>query len=121
MIKDQLPFGHDNYCEVNHNFYLLGGWNTAASIHVIGLLPILIYYTNVFNELVITTSEPDPVNFTVSSLDETLYTGTVTGGIPTNTVMKKLKKCKKVGIEKKVKKQDGMSMIIVNYSDNIIR
>ena len=31
--------------------------------------------------------------------------------------MKKFKKCKKVGIEKKVKKQDGMSTIIVNYSD----
>ena len=36
-------------------------------------------------------------------------------------VMKKFKKCKKVGIEKKVKKQDGMSTIIVNYSDKIIR
>ena len=35
--------------------------------------------------------------------------------------MKKLKKCKKVGIEKKGKKQDGMSTIIVNYSDKIIR
>ena len=37
------------------------------------------------------------------------------------TVMKKFLKCKKVGIEKKVKKQDGMSTIIVNYSDKIIR
>ena len=36
-------------------------------------------------------------------------------------VIKKFKKCKKVGIEKKVKKQDGMSTIIVNYSDKIIR
>ena len=36
-------------------------------------------------------------------------------------IMKKFKKCKKVGIEKKVKKQDGMSTIIVNYSDKIIR
>ena len=36
-------------------------------------------------------------------------------------VMKKFKKCKKVGIEKKVKKQDGMSTIIVNYSAKIIR
>ena len=36
-------------------------------------------------------------------------------------VMKKFFKCKKVGIEKKVKKQDGMSTIIVNYSDKIIR
>ena len=35
--------------------------------------------------------------------------------------MKKIFKCKKVGIEKKVKKQDGMSTIIVNYSDKIIR
>ena len=83
MNKDQLPFD-DNYYEVNHNIYLLCGWNTAASTHVIGLLPILICYNNVFIELVITTSEPDPVNFTVSSLDETLYTGTVTAGIPTD-------------------------------------
>ena len=36
-------------------------------------------------------------------------------------VMKKFKKCKKVGIRKKVKKQDGMSTIILNYSDKIIR
>ena len=86
MIKDQLPFGHDNYYEVNHNFNILGGWNTAASTHVIGLLPILMYYNNVFIELVITTSEPDPVNFTVSSLDETLYTGTVSTGAPTNII-----------------------------------
>ena len=85
MNKDQLPFD-DNYYEVNHNIYLLCGWNTAASTHVIGLLPILICYNNVFIELVITTSEPDPVNFTVSSLDETLYTGTVTTGTPTNII-----------------------------------
>ena len=37
------------------------------------------------------------------------------------TSNEKFKKCKKVGIEKKVKKQDGMSTIIVNYSDKIIR
>ena len=36
-------------------------------------------------------------------------------------VMKKFFKCKKVEIEKKVKKQDGMNTIIVNYSDKIIR
>ena len=51
---------------------------------MIGLLPM--FYYNPFIELVITTSEPDPVNFTVSSLDETLYTGTVTAGIPTNII-----------------------------------
>ena len=84
MIKDQLPFDHDNYYEVNHNFNILGGWNTAASTHVIGLLPM--FYYNPFIELVITTSEPNPVNFTVSSLDETLYTGTVTAGTPTNII-----------------------------------
>ena len=37
------------------------------------------------------------------------------------TSNEKILKCKKVGIEKKVKKQDGMSTIIVNYSDKIIR
>ena len=38
--------------------------------------------------------------------------------ISTCTVMKK---CKKAGTEKKVKKQDGMSTIIVNNSDKINR
>ena len=37
------------------------------------------------------------------------------------TSNEKFKKCKKVGIEKKVNKQDGMSTIIVTYSDKIIR
>ena len=35
--------------------------------------------------------------------------------------MAALKKCKKGRDEKKVKKQDGMNMIILNYSDKIIR
>ena len=35
--------------------------------------------------------------------------------------MKKIFKCKKSTNGEKVKKQDGMSMIIVNYSDKIIR
>ena len=35
--------------------------------------------------------------------------------------MKKFLKCKKVGTEEKVKKQDGMSTKIENYSDKIIR
>ena len=50
---------------------------------MIGLLPIYRYNQSII-KLVITTSEPDPVKFTVSSLDETLYTGTVTAGTPTN-------------------------------------
>ena len=50
---------------------------------MIGLLPIYRYNQSII-KLVITTSEPDPVEFTVSSLDETLYTGTVTAGTPTN-------------------------------------
>ena len=64
--------------------HFVGGWNAAASTHVIGLLPI--FYYNLFIELVITTSELDPVNFTVSSLNETLYIGTVTAGTPTNII-----------------------------------
>ena len=35
--------------------------------------------------------------------------------------MKHFRKIKKVEMVKKVKEQDGMSMIIVNYSDKIIR
>ena len=64
------------------SIFYTGGWSTAASTHVIGLLPVS--YTHPYVEIVITTSELDPVNFTVSSLNEILYTGNVTAGTPTN-------------------------------------
>ena len=61
-------------------FYTDTDWSTAASTHIVGILPIL---NTEYLSLVITTTETDPVNFTVSSLSQTIATGSVTAGTPT--------------------------------------
>uniref|UniRef100_A0A1X7SK47 EGF-like domain-containing protein n=2 Tax=Amphimedon queenslandica TaxID=400682 RepID=A0A1X7SK47_AMPQE len=54
-------------------------WSTAASKHVIGILPVRFGFVS----LVITTPETETVNFTVSNLTQTIANGSVTAGIPT--------------------------------------
>ena len=59
---------------------LIDDWSTAANTHVVGILPML---TTQFISLVITTPETETVNFTVSSLNQTIANGSVTAGTPT--------------------------------------
>ena len=59
-----------------------GDYSTAASVHIVGILPIL---NTEYLSFVITTTETDPVNFTVSSLSQTIATGSVTADTPTTT------------------------------------
>lgn len=58
--------------------HFTGGWSTAASQHIIGILPIVNPH---FLSLVITTNERDSVNFNVNSINGSLETsGRVTDG-----------------------------------------
>ena len=58
---------------------LTDNWSTAASTHVVGILPML---TSEFVSLVITTPETETVNFTVRSLTQTISSSSVTAGTP---------------------------------------
>ena len=62
---------------------IIGGWSTAASTHIIGILPMI----NTMSQttlITITTSEHDPVSFTISSsLNESIVNGSVTAFRPT--------------------------------------
>uniref|UniRef100_A0A1X7T062 Ig-like domain-containing protein n=1 Tax=Amphimedon queenslandica TaxID=400682 RepID=A0A1X7T062_AMPQE len=57
-------------------------WSTAASTHVVGILPML---TTQSISLVITTPETETVNFTVSNLTQTIANGSVTAGLLVTT------------------------------------
>ena len=62
---------------------IIGGWSTAASTHIIGILPMI----NTMSQTIlitITTSEYDLVSFTISSsLNESIVNGSVTAFRPT--------------------------------------
>ncbi|XP_019849594.1 PREDICTED: IgGFc-binding protein-like [Amphimedon queenslandica] len=56
-------------------------WSTAGNTHIVGILPMR---ASPFISLVITTSETETVNFTVSSLSQRIANGSVTSGTPTH-------------------------------------
>ncbi|XP_019860852.1 PREDICTED: uncharacterized protein LOC109589170, partial [Amphimedon queenslandica] len=58
-------------------------WSTAASKHVIGILPLPATGGFRIINLFITTLETETVNFTVSNLTQTITNGSVTAGTPT--------------------------------------
>ncbi|XP_019862777.1 PREDICTED: uncharacterized protein LOC109591471 [Amphimedon queenslandica] len=58
-------------------------WSTAASKHVIGILPLPVTVKFGIIDLVITTPETEAVNFTVSNLTQTIANGSVTAGTST--------------------------------------